>query len=171
MAFDTKGVTVLTRERIMNRAGVLVADRMRARLFEVEPANGDVRHVYTLAERVDLINTHPALSRQNKGEGSGPRSMRNGPETFYSGYDHEEADRTEEERQFAKEVAQEVLLSTKQYKMQKLLVIAAPKFLGALREHKHLLSHDLEEITELAKDLTRLSSADIRAYLEERSLV
>ncbi len=153
----------------MERTCVLVADRLRARLFTLEPVR-NLHHRYELEEKVDLVNRYPQISSQNRqGPSRGDMLQRHSRGT--SNYDQRHQDQDHDDRKFAREVIQELMGYLQSSHADQLLLVAPPQFLGALREHKQTLRGEVGEIQDVAKELTHLTIPEIRNYLEQKILL
>lgn len=152
----------------MERTCILVADRLRARLFALEPIR-NTHHRFQLEEKVDLVNRYPQLSYENRGDGQ--RAALRQSSGSSSGYDHKQVDQDHDDRKFAKEVTQELVGYLKTVHADQLILVAPPQFLGALREHKQALRNEVNDIQDYAKELAHLSAPEIRDYLEQKILL
>ncbi|GEM_PF-4462356 len=147
----------------MERTCILVADRHRARLFEVEPIENR-HHRYRLDEKVDLVNVFSsrALKEEDgRGRGSPSREL----------VAPRQREDMEEGRRFAKEIVDQVRDFGKSQKLDQLIMIACPQFLGTLREHSQTLQHMFAKIQDMPKELSHLSSAELREYLERHEMI
>jgi protein required for attachment to host cells len=139
----------------MQKTWVLVADRARGRIFAANTPKGpldeieDLVHPKSRAHERDLTTDRPG-----RGPG-GHRAMGNAN----TAREHEAHD-------FAREIATRLEAGRNRGDFARLIVIAAPDFLGMLRK---CLSAPLERTVcqELTKNLTQMSAAEIRGHLPE----
>jgi protein required for attachment to host cells len=142
----------------MSTIWTVVADASRARIFQGgEPGNA-LREIITLA--------HPE-SRLHEGDLVSDRSGHDMDSTTGGhgvGRGHEHKD--DEANHFAKEVCQRLEQGQNEGSYSKLYVIAAPAFLGLLRQHMAKPVQGLIS-DEIAKELTTADDAQIREHLPE----
>lgn len=135
---------------------IVVADSSLVRIFTTDSASTPLQEIETIE--------HPEGRRHDRDMVSElPGKIQGG-----AGGSHAFEDRTEPKQQeiinFAKRTADYLDDARKANKLQKLLIVAAPDFLGELRKQ---LSEQINEhvVFELAKNLTKLKAEDIRAHL------
>ncbi len=88
------------------------------------------------------------------------------------GYDdHRNKHMVEFERRFAQTIIHRIIDLSKAHKIKDLLLVAEPQILGILRETMASSLPKQLTVTELAKDLFRLSVKDLHDYLAKRSLL
>lgn len=150
---------------------VVVADASRARFFRIEEnaaAHGGSQFApggEVLAGALVEINdlTHPA-SRQHANELASDEPGVSNVMGMHGkfGMDEKVQPKEEEAIRFAKEVAETLRKHVADF--DRLVVVAAPHFLGLLRAD---LDKGVEAkvVTEIDKDLSAMSAADIRAHL------
>jgi protein required for attachment to host cells len=136
---------------------MLVADGARARIFilhfhALEPALG-----------VDLIHDHRP-SREAITDKPG-RALESDHLSKHAYEPHSDW-HTYQKHVFAQEISQILIKAEQLHKFQALILIAPPKILGEIRK---LLPKPVgEKITmEIAKDLTKYTDQDLKAYLDE----
>jgi len=140
------------------RIGVVVADAGRARIFST-PRLGS-----TLKSRKDLINP---LSKQKEQELTSDRS---GHTISPSGTGHTMSNKAifkeREAHQFAKGIINELEETHQIDHFDKLFLVAAPRFLGHLRQE---MSQELQQLVtgELAKDFSLMTEQEIQKHLYE----
>ena len=139
----------------MKKIWVVVADRARGRIFSATSPKSalteieDLVHPEARAHERDLTTDRP---------GRGPGSHR-AMGTQNKVREHEASD-------FARELAARLEAGRVNTDFTKLVLVAAPDFLGLLR--KSLNPHVEKLVTrEVTKNLTQLTPADIRAHLPE----
>ena len=141
---------------------VLAGDASRARIFETQSRLGELTEVEDLVHpssrlpEQELVSDSPGMGRTHPPGGGPGHSV-----------GHEEDAAAEERDRFAREVAGVLRKAREGDRFHRLHVLAAPRFLGALRQHldeatRELVvsEHDVHVITETA--------AAIRARLPER---
>jgi protein required for attachment to host cells len=141
----------------MNPMMIVVADSTRARIFTAEPVSSSLEEVETFANPEGRMHEQDMVSDlPGKEAGKG------------GGGDHAFQEKVEPKQQkvieFAKRVADYLDDVRKDNKLGKLLLIAAPDFLGELRNH--LSNETREKVTfELDKNLAHHDEEDIRNHL------
>ncbi|MGE5525842.1 MAG: host attachment protein [Rhodospirillaceae bacterium] len=147
----------------MPKTWIVVADNARARIFEV------VDRKETLHELDDLVNPsgrlHDSeLRTDNTGRYFGKGERMQG---------HAARPRTEpgehEAELFAKTVAHYLEQARVEHRFERLCLIAAPKFLGVLRQN---LTKDARELVfeELDKDVSWLEGPQLQDYVRDKLL-
>jgi protein required for attachment to host cells len=140
----------------MSGTWILVADQARARIFHGQ-GNSRLHEVETLLNPDARINEQEIVSdrpgRAFDSAGSGRHSMG-------SPVDPKE----EEAIRFAKQVTDRLERGRQEGAFERLVLVAAPHFLGLLRKDLHtplasMVSHELN------KDLTRLTERELRSHL------
>lgn len=143
------------------RIWVLVADAARARGFAAKTAIG------TLTELGEAV--HPSSQLRNReidadapGRGAAPRG-----EGRHAVAQHHVDPHEEEARRFARELADELDRARKEGRFDRLVLVAPPAFLGALRE---AFPEPLKRTVanEIQKELTRSKPDEIREKLPYR---
>ena len=138
---------------------IIVADSTRARIFTVDSAHSPLNEIETMAHPEGRVHEQNLVSDlPGKGSGKG------------GGGDHAYQEKIEPKREemieFAKRIADYLDETRKANKLNKLIIIAAPAFLGELRTH--LSSETSEKIVfELDKNLAHHSEEDIRHHLSQ----
>lgn len=141
----------------MNPMMIVVADSTRARIFTAESARSGLNEIETLANpegrmhEQDMVSDIPGKDAGKGGAGN-----------------HAFQEKVEPKQQkiieFAKRIAEYLDDVRKENKLGKLLLIAAPEFLGELRNH--LSDETREKVTfELDKNLAHHDEEDIRKHL------
>ncbi|MEH6576079.1 MAG: host attachment protein [Amphritea sp.] len=140
------------------KIGIVVADAGRARIFST-PRLGSA-----LESLKDLTNPHGTQQEQEL------TSDRSGHTRSPSGTGHTMSNKVkfkdQEAHQFAKGVVSELEDSYQTDHFDKLYLVAAPRFLGHLRQE---LSPELQKLIsgELAKDFSLMSEQEIQKHLHE----
>ncbi len=142
----------------MKRTCILIADRMRARIFEADPLRDNKYHRYHLEEKIDLHNIWSPESLLFRSEPRRDDRISRQPEEEHN------------DRVFAKEVCKSVQAYLSNLRPDCLIMIAPPHFLGALRKHEYNFLKEVPDILEIPKDLSRLRSRELRDYLEDKIL-
>ena len=138
---------------------IVVADSARARIFTADSAHSPLNEIETMAHpegrmhEQDMVSDMPG---KDSGKGGG------GDHAFQEKIEPKE----EEMIEFAKRLADYLDETCKANKLNKLLLVAAPAFLGELRTH---LSKETSEkiVFELDKNLAQYSIEDIRQHLSK----
>ena len=136
---------------------IVVADSARARIFTADSANSPLNEIETMSHPEGRMHEQDMVSDMpGKGSGKG------------GGGDHAYQEKIEPKEQemivFAKRVADYLDDARKANKLNKLLLIAAPAFLGELKTH---LSDETSKniVFELDKNIAHHSVEDIRQHL------
>jgi protein required for attachment to host cells len=136
---------------------IVVADSSRARIFTADSARSPLNEIETMAHPEGRIHEQNLVSDM-----PGKESGKGG------GGDHAYQEKIEPKKQemiaFAKRIADYLDDARKANKLEKLLIVAAPAFLGELRTH--LSNETIEKIAfELDKNLAHHDVEDIRKHL------
>ena len=138
---------------------ILVADASRARFFTTagtsEPLQEAGNEIHALSRVQGSHFEGDAPGRTFDSKGGGRHAMEPG-----SDFKHHEA------QVFAKQVAEDLQQRVQSGDVSKLYLVAAPNFLGLLRDEMRQQVRD-KVVLELDKDLTRHEMVDIRAALPE----
>lgn len=139
---------------------VAVADENRGRIFAVTKPNGPLQECQT------LVHPESKLAEQDLKNDSPGRKRSHGNRAPHGLIELGQA-RHKHARQFAKELASELESALQANKFHRLILIAAPRFLGLLRKQA---SSDLAKhiCFELDKDLSKLRADEIRNHLPDR---
>ena len=151
---------------------VVTVDGARARFFCLEPVQQPALESgpKLVEDREALINTELELS--GRALWTDNKTGRNAANGMAHGYDDHRDQHTEEfKRRFAKQVADEAVQHAQLKGAKKLIVTAEKQMLGYLRNALHVSPKASFEVTELAKDLSRLSPQDLQEHLASEGLV
>jgi protein required for attachment to host cells len=141
-------------------AWILVADSVRARIFSAESPTGGLNEITSLAHPEGRLHEQD-LTTDRSGRAFESRGHRR------SGMSQQISAKEQENIRFAQRVAEHLESNRKQGKYQRLVLVAAPEFLGQL-------SARLSEATSgvivlrLDKNLAHLNAQEIRAHLPDR---
>jgi protein required for attachment to host cells len=138
---------------------VLAADSSRARLFQASSRTGDISEVEDMLHPASRLQEH-ALVTDRAGRDVAPGGGRH-----TLGREHD-AEREELER-FAREVGDKLCAGRKAGRYERLHVLAAPRFLGALRKHLDAETR-AALISEQDANVTSEAMSAIRARLPKR---
>ena len=138
---------------------IVVADSARARVFTADSAHSPLNEIETMAHpegrmhEQDMVSDMPG---KDSGKGGG------GDHAYQEKIEPKEQEMIE----FAKRIAGYLDDARKANKLNKLILVAAPAFLGELRTH--LSSETSEKIVfELDKNIAHHSVEDIRKHLSK----
>ncbi len=138
---------------------VVVADASRARIFSAEGASGplteieDMVHPESRLHEREMASDEPGTTFDRGGQGQ--HGMGNAVDP-----------KQQEATRFAKEVCEELDSARQAGKYDRLYVIAAPAFLGVIRDTMHDATKKLVA-AEVDKNLAAHEVAEIRAHLPE----
>lgn len=166
----------------MKRACIATIDAAKARIFLYQEQTNPG---FELTEIGDLDNAGRRLADRDLYSESRPalkgNSIRRGPVGGASrsdqgapgagSDDHRDAHRSEMDAKFAKLIIEELDSQVTRRKLGHLVIIAAPKMLGALREVSDVLHRDGLVVEEIDKDLSNVPSAQLHDYLADAGIV
>ena len=144
----------------MSKIWVLVADSSKARFFEAESRIGALRELFEVEHRpsrakvAELTTDGPGRAFDHNGPGRHAMEKEVDPKEY-------------ESRQFARDLAARLAIEEGRGTYNRLVIAAAPRFLGRLRGY---LSSPVRELVaeELAKDLVNVSADKVRRSLPMR---
>jgi protein required for attachment to host cells len=144
----------------MNSTWLIVADNSRARIFAMESRTSPITEIKT------IVHTEARLHEQNMTSDLPGRASGNSGGAGHA-YQDETSPKEQENLNFAKEIANELDAARKENKFKQFILVAAPGFLGNLRNQMTPQTQKLS-CFELAKNLSHLDAAAIRNHLPER---
>lgn len=136
----------------MKKTWILVADSANARIFEADAIHGPLKEIRDLANsEAHLMNRD--LDSDGPGKGSGGGGEHHAMDTTSNSKDHEIEG-------FARYVVHELDAARKQNLFEQVIFVAAPSFLGLMRE---MVSGPLSDMVvyELDKNLGKLDSEEV----------
>ena len=144
----------------MAKIWVMVANSSRAALYSADSPVGALQEVESFdhppaRQHVqELTSDLPGRAFDSAGQGRHAMEQRTDP-------------KQQEAINFAKELSKRLDTAAAQQSFDRLVLVAAPAFLGLLRKQ---LSDATQKLigTEIAKDLTGLDAATLRAHLPDR---
>lgn len=152
---------------------VVVADGSRARFFTLE--SSDVPGVDSgpnLVEQSDIINPEgSAPGRETWTDAKSGRNTARGGGPAHGYDDHRNNHEDEFSRRFAKRVAESAMDVVRKHNARRVVLVAANRMLGLLREEFANPPGANMEVRESAKDLVRLSPNEIHRHLGGARLV
>ncbi|MBI4206348.1 MAG: host attachment protein [Betaproteobacteria bacterium] len=155
----------------MNNTGLLVADRSRARLFVVVPADNP-RGKLRLVERVTLVNQETkARGRSGAGRVKGERNTNRQAGPVHPIGAQRERHRLEHERRFCAEVVEHALQLTADWDRGVMVLIAEPRLLSLMRERLRTALRSEIKLEELAKDYSGLSTTELERVVVGQRLI
>jgi len=143
----------------MKHMMIVVADSSRARIFTVDTAHSPLNEIETFVHPEGRMHEQDMVSDlPGKDAGKGGA----GDHAFQEKIEPKE----HEMIAFAKRIADYLESARKANQLKKLVIIAAPEFLGELR--KHLSTETSEKIIyELDKNIAHHTEEDIRKHLSQ----
>jgi len=143
----------------MKHMMIVVADSSRARIFTVDTAHSPLNEIETLVHPEGRMHEQAMVSDlPGKDAGKGGA----GDHAFQEKVEPKE----HEMIAFAKRISDYLESARKANQLKKLVIIAAPEFLGELR--KHLSTETSEKIIyELDKNIAHHNEEDIRKHLSQ----
>lgn len=156
----------------MSDVCVVVMDAARARFFSLEGhAERGAKGGPDLVEHEALVNPNATLKDSEKYSDSKLfRAPSTGATAAMHGHDDSHARHdAEDNRRFARRIADEVVKLVDQQNASSLVLAAEGKMLGMLRQAMPQTTKFA--VTELNKDLSKLSAHDLHAYLANENIV
>lgn len=155
----------------MSNTGLLVADRSRARLFVVVPADNP-RGKPRLVERATLVNQETkARGRSGAGRVKSERNTNRQAGPVHPIGAQRERHRLEHERRFCAEVIEHALQLTADWDRGVMVLIAEPRLLGLMRERLRTALRSEIKLEELAKDYSGLSTTELERVVIGQRLI
>jgi protein required for attachment to host cells len=142
--------------RLAHDTLVLVADGRKMLMFRNE---GDAEAPNLIVEKVETIENPADRDQKTDAQGQRPSSATPGQDSTGEVDFHQQ-----EEDRFAASTAETLKMRALRGEYDKLVVVAAPKLLGALRKHYHK-EVEYRLTAEIAKDLTGHPKDKIEAIL------
>lgn len=144
----------------MNSTWLVVADNSRARIFTMETRSSPIHEIES------IVHTEARLHEQDMTSDLPGRASGNSGGAGHA-YQDETSPKEQENLNFAKQVANELDAARKGNKFKQFVLVAAPGFLGNIRNQ---LTPQTQKLVcfELAKNLAHLNADDIRNHLPER---
>lgn len=148
---------------------VVVADRSRARLLVSVPTperrgvsspGSELREVESLTDPEGELTGLQAFSSTRSGSNRSPHGAR------FEYDDHRQAHREEEERRFAKRIAEALRARLQHARPDKLILAIEPHLLGLLRQALHGALDESLPVVELPKDFSWHTPAHVQEALE-----
>jgi len=143
----------------MPKVQILVADASRARVFTVESPKGELQELQTFVNPEGRLHARD-LTTDRAGRQQTPMA------DSRSAMDETTEPKDVEAQRFARELAQSLEAERSKGNLEKLYLVAPPRFLGELRKH---LSRDVSALIagEIDKDLTYKDATKLRGHLPE----
>ncbi len=144
----------------MSELWIVVAESSRARIFTADGPTGKLTELETLAHPEsrlhdrELSSDLPGVTFDSGGQGRHVKEQQVGP-------------KAQAVVRFAEQVAARIDAGRTGGEFKRLVLVAAPEFLGLLRDKLPAPARDVIE-TEIAKNLAQLSADEIRGHLPER---
>lgn len=152
---------------------VVVADSSRARFFTLESSEvPGVESGPNLVEHKDMDNPEaPAPGRETWTDAKSGRNTARGGGPAHGYDDHRDNHEEEFNRRFAKHIAERAVEVARQHNARCLVLVAANRMLGLLRENLAIPPGAKIDVRETAKDLVRLNANEIHEHLGGAGLV
>lgn len=144
----------------MSELWIVVAESSRARIFTADGPAGKLTELETLANPEarlhdrELSSDLPGVTFESGGQGRHVKEQQVGP-------------KAQAVVRFAEKVAARIERGRTGGEFRRLVLVAAPEFLGLLRDKLPAPARKLIE-TEIAKNLAQLPADEIRGHLPER---
>ena len=144
----------------MKLTWLVVADNSKARIFSVDSRMGPIEEIES------IMHTEARLHEQEMTSDLPGRSNGQGGAGGHA-YQDEVSPKEQENINFARKIANELDAARKNNKFKQFILVAAPGFLGNLRNQLNTQTQKLA-CFELAKNLSHLTAKEIRGHLPER---
>lgn len=144
----------------MKLTWLVVADNSKARIFTVDSRMGPIEEVES------IVHTEARLHEQKMTSDLPGRSNGKGGAGGHA-YQDEVSPKDQQNINFAKQIANELDMARKDGKFKQVMLVAAPGFLGNLRNQLTAQTQKLA-CFELAKNMSHLNANEIRELLPER---
>jgi protein required for attachment to host cells len=156
----------------MNRTCLLVADAGRARLYTFEELAGPAGvPTQELIERLDLVNPERRRRPSELESDSRPGIDRAPNGRGYGVDDHRDGHRDELDRRFAAAILDRLAALAREHGSRSVVLVASPRMLGHLRLRAEPLARSGVTLNEIARDFTRLPTAQIQDHLARYGLL
>jgi len=144
----------------MPKVRILVADASNARLFRVESPTGDLIEM-------DAQTNPEARMQERELTDDKPGEQTSHAKDSRSAVDSPADPKDNQIQRFAREITDKLEKTHKDGDLEKLYVVAPPRFLGDLRNQ---MSASLKAVVveEINKDFSKLNARDLRQQLPER---
>ncbi|MFV2005144.1 MAG: host attachment protein [Gammaproteobacteria bacterium] len=143
----------------MKLTWLVVADNSKARIFTVDSRRGPIEEIESIIHAEARLHER-SMTSDLPGRGSGKGGARHA-------YQDEISPKEQENINFAKQIANELDAARKDGKFKQVMLVAAPGFLGNLRNQLTVQTKKLA-CFELAKNMSHFSAEKIRELLPER---
>ena len=144
----------------MKLTWLVVADNSKARIFSVDSRMGPIEEIES------IVHSEARMHEQNMTSDLPGRSNGKGGAGGHA-YQDEVSPKEQENINFARKIANELDAARKNNKFKQFILVAAPGFLGNLRNQLNTQTQKLA-CFELAKNLSSLNAKEIREHLPER---
>jgi protein required for attachment to host cells len=156
----------------MARTCIIVADNARARFITLElPLDPELEGGARLREHRDLVNPIADVPERSQFSDRSGRGHASPQGAAHALDDHREAHRAELARRYAKRLGEEARQFVAAEDATRLLIVAEPRLLGALREQIDGTLSDQVEVVELGENLSRHPLDQIQHILALRGAV
>ena len=144
----------------MNYTWLILAYFSNARFFSM------VSRTVPIKETRSFVHSEARLHEQNMTSDAQGRGSAKGGEGMHA-YQDKISPKEQESINFAREVSLELDKARKENQFKQFVLVAAPSFLGKLRDHMSKETQKLASL-EVAKNMSHLDAAEIRKHLPER---
>jgi len=160
-------------DRAMANYCVVVASGAHARFFTLQRSEAPLLESGPkLIQRGELSNPEKEIPRRDlyaDPKSGRSRAPHGGPAHGYD--DHRSQHEDECDRRFALEVLKKASGFARSEQAHHLVLIAPARMLGCLRQHLEIILKQGMKVHELAKDISKLHSAEIHDYLAKEGLL
>lgn len=144
----------------MKLTWLIIADNSRVRIFSTDSRTGPIEEIKSIIHPEARLHEYE-LTSDLPGRGAGKDGVGR------HAYQDEISPKDQENINFAREIANGLDAARKDNKFKQLILVAAPGFLGNIRNQLNTQTLKLS-CFELAKNLSHLSATEIRKHLPER---
>jgi protein required for attachment to host cells len=151
---------------------VAVMNGTKARFFNLEAASLNQPEAgMTLVEQVGLFNPAHELADQDLWSTSKTGRNRSSAGRSHTYDDHREQHSVEFEKRFAHDIARHLLQLVQRDRIEQLILVSEPQFLGLMRDELTGLLPKQLEIIELAKAICQMTPSQIHQYLADHEIL
>lgn len=149
----------------MDTAWIVSANTGRARIFAESKPDGALQEVDSLVNTSARMRANEKYSDRIGPLAAGQSSHNTGGALPSTQYEPQQTPEEREAESFARDVSARLLAGFRAGQFQKLVLVAAPRFLGVLRS---ILDPELKPLVrlELDKDYTQSNAQQLRAQLQ-----
>jgi len=161
------------KEKSMRTTWVIAADSNRARVFELSDSGHKLREIEDMLnpearqmEREQVTDAGGRFGQGGQGGEGGPGNLGPGARGQAHTSEPQQSVREHEVEMFSKQLGRYLDQARNEHRFDRLRVIAAPKFLGLIRQN---MSKEVEKMVEeeIPKNISGFESREVEQYLRQ----